>query len=205
MKKLFLCIAIATFFTVSCKKNKDDDSATSNTVTHKESDIPPGCVYFTPLEGMAPADQIQWLKSRQGTICSNYLTCVLESHQLTSQENTDLQNQIGANPHYTSIKLGDILQNKLCNYNEYRTFTADPSGNISMGSTTSFSITSTCYSLPLFHAISKIPNVTRDTDLKFIKAQINGYTTIVFLIDGISSSYFDYSRWPTFTAEKNPL
>lgn len=203
MKRILFLVAITTTLVIGCKnETKNIDVKKIKKVTKEESAIPPGCTFFSPLESMGTAQRIEWLRNpqTQTTICTQYLNCVLESHRMTNDENTQVLASLGPNPTYTSIPLNQILNGKSCNYKEYRTFTKNSSGNITMGLTSNFNETTTCYSIPLFYAM-QAQNITT---VKFIEAMVAGERRVIFSIDN-GNAFFDYSRWPAALPGKNPL
>lgn len=201
MKKVFLFLALSVVF-ASCKDNKpktdSPDAASVSTQGH--------CDFFDELEGMTVEEQVAWLKSKEADICSDYSECIADSHQLDSTQIAAVEANRNSSLEKT-VTLGDIFDGNGCSYAKYRSFKIESDHTITMDIESDFTTSVSCYSLPLFYGLQKKHNLTTNTQFHFFEASVPGVsgTTVVFVIDGVSNGYFDYSRWPKLFPEKNPL
>lgn len=194
MKKLTLLLMFASLLGACKQSQKQQEDTKIQPLTAGNV-----CDYFSTLPSMSTTDQVKWLRSNQIQACkAKYDSCRENAHIITpavySQGITDYWK---ADPVvYTEITLGTIKAlSAQTMYVQFISFVPDSQNTIVPAAVIDFTITPSCYSVPLFYSIGRLHSLTDSSILVFTRAVIAGNETIVFAVKGTSYNY-DLANYP---------
>lgn len=216
MKRILLSVLIVVVLT-GCK-NKQEDSNKGFSNSESKEDVekidvdvygPNGinkkaflnCSLFADAQDYTIHDQYVWLIKNETLICESddLIKCIRDLHLIKTKNDyiKASNNYWGSKkPVETVFTLGEFMSN--CSYREYFTFNPDSEGKIHLSKINFFSTRTSCYSIPFFKSLKlNYPSLKDSDSLIFTLGRINGDEVVMFKIDKIADTYFDYSHFPT--------